>query len=175
MIDSKLIQVPVLNDICKQLYRVLKSVLMNEKKIALIRDTLRNLEKKKSRIKKIHKLVNRKIDRKFHLDLNELTPSEIDFEMGRRVNNLRENADPRVWINMKSGGNKVLKLILFPIFLIRMIFLKSFSILRDFIFYNNAMLVRLRKTDLRLSELEEKLSSVLDKEMYEECSGTSGE
>ncbi len=95
--------------------------------------------------------------------------------MGRRVNNLRENADPRVWINMKSGGNKVLKLILFPIFLIRMIFLKSFSILRDFIFYNNAMLVRLRKTDLRLSELEEKLSSVLDKEMYEECSGTSGE
>ena len=148
---------------------------MNEEKTALIRDILTGLEKKKSGIKQIHKLVNRKIDRKFHLDLNELTPSELDFEMGRRAANLRENADPRIYMNLKPGRNKLIKiLMLFP-FLIRMIFVKPISIIRDFIFFNNAMIVRMRKTDLRLSELEEKLSSVIDKEMYEEYSGTNGE
>ncbi|MCK5004941.1 MAG: hypothetical protein KAS21_07625, partial [Candidatus Aminicenantes bacterium] len=136
---------------------------------------LTGLEKKKSGIRQIHKLVNRKIDRKFHLDLNELTPSELDFEMGRRAANLRENADPRIYMNLKPGRNKLIKiLMLFP-FLIRMIFVKPISIIRDFIFFNNAMIVRMRKTDLRLSELEEKLSSVIDKEMYEEYSGTNGE
>ncbi len=135
---------------------------MNEENAALIRDTLNNLEKKRSGIKKIHKLVNRKIDRKFHLDINELTPSELDFEMGRRAANLRENADPRVYMNLKPGRNKLVKiLMLFP-FAIRMIFVKPVSIIRDFIFFNNAMIVRMRKTDTRLSELEEKLSSSLD-------------
>jgi len=141
---------------------MIEFILMNEEYTALIHDTLTNLESKRSEIKKIHKLVNRKIDRKFHLDLNELTPSELDFEMGRRANSLRENADPRIWINMKSGGSKALKLLLFPIFLIRMVFLKPLSIVRDFMFYNNAMFVRMRKTDSRLSELEEKLISSLD-------------
>ena len=154
---------------------MIEFILMNEEKIALIRDILTGLEKKKSGIRQIHKLVNRKIDRKFHLDLNELTPSELDFEMGRRAANLRENADPRIYMNLKPGRNKLIKiLMLFP-FLIRMIFVKPVSIIRDFIFFNNAMIVRMRKTDLRLSELEEKLSSVIDKEMYEEYSGTNGE
>ena len=154
---------------------MIEFILMNEEKIALIRDILTGLEKKKSGIRQIHKLVNRKIDRKFHLDLNELTPSELDFEMGRRAANLRENADPRIYMNLKPGRNKLIKiLMLFP-FLIRMIFVKPISIIRDFIFFNNAMIVRMRKTDLRLSELEEKLSSVIDKEMYEEYSGTNGE
>lgn len=135
---------------------------MNEEKAALINNSLKNLLRKRSSVKRVDKLINKKIDRKFHLDLNELTPSELDFEMGRRANNLRENADPRIWVNMKSGGNRVLKLLLIPVFLIRMIFLKPFSILRDFIFYNNAMLVRLRKTDSRLTELEDMLSSSLD-------------
>jgi len=135
---------------------------MNAEKITLIRDSLAILEKKRSGIKKIDKLVNKKIDRKFHLDLNELTSSELDFEMSRRAASLRENADPRIWINMKSGGNKVLKLLLLPIFFIRLVFLKPVSIIRDFIFYNNAVLIRLKKTDQRLAELETKASSSID-------------
>ncbi len=135
---------------------------MSEEKDTLIRDTLIKFEKKRQGIKKIHKLVNRKIDRKFHLDINDLTPTEIDFEMGRRAANLRENADPRVYINLKPGRNKLVKiLMLFP-FMLRMIFLKPVSIVRDFIFFNNAMMVRMRKTDLRLRELEEKLNSSPD-------------
>lgn len=154
---------------------MIEFILMNEEKTALIRDNLTTLVKKRSGIKKIHKLVNRKIDRKFHLDLNELTPSELDFEMGRRVANLRENADPRIYMNLKPRRNKLIKiLMLFP-FLIRMIFVKPVSIIRDFIFFNNAMIVRMRKTDLRLSDLEEKLSSVMDIEMYEEYSDQKGE
>ncbi len=148
---------------------------MNEEKISLVRDTLNNLEKKKSGIKKIHKLVNKKIDRKFHLDINDLTPSELDFEMGRRAANLRENADPRVYMNLKPGRNKLVKiLMLFP-FAIRMIFVKPISIIRDFIFFNNAMIVRMRKTDTRLSELEEKLSSSLDETGSDPAKEQNGE
>ena len=135
---------------------------MSLEKITLIRNYLLVLEKKRSGIKNIDKLVNKRIDRKFHLDLNDLTPSELDFEMSRRAASLKENADPRIWINMKSGGNKVLKLVLFPVFIIRMVFLKPVSIIRDFIFYNNAVLVRLKKTDLRLAELESKAISSID-------------
>ena len=44
------------------------------------------------------------------MDLNELTPSEIDFEMGRRAASLRENADPRVYLNLKPGRKKLVKM-----------------------------------------------------------------
>ena len=117
--------------------------------------------------KKIEKLVNRKIDRKYHLDLNELTPSEIDFEMGRRAASLRENADPRVYLNLKPGRNKFVKILMIIPFFFRMIFLKPVSIIRDFIFYNNAMLVRMRKTDERLSLMENKLNTAVDSGLSE--------
>lgn len=143
---------------------MLEFVLMNEEKAILIHNALKDLERERSGIKKITKLVNKKIDRKFHLDLNDLTPSELDFEMGRRAASLRENADPRVYINLKPGRNKLVKaLMIFP-FILRMIFVKPVSIIRDFIFFNNTMLVRMRKTDSRLTELEDKLSSSLDED-----------
>lgn len=141
---------------------MLEFILMNKEKAALIHDTLEDLERKISGIKKIPKLVNKKIDRKFHLDLNDLTPSELDFEMGRRVSSLRENADPRIYINLKPGRNKLVKIFMLLPFFLRMIFVKPVSIIRDFIFFNNAMIVRMRKTDARLTELEDKLSSSLD-------------
>ena len=141
---------------------MLEFILMNKEKAALIHDTLEDLERKRSGIKKIPKLVNKKIDRKFHLDLNDLTPSEIDFEMGRRVSSLKENADPRIYINLKPGRNKLVKIFMLLPFFLRMIFVKPVSIIRDFIFFNNAMIVRMRKTDSRLTELEDKLSSSLD-------------
>ena len=135
---------------------------MDREKTDLIRNALAVVERKRRKIKNIDKLVNRKIDRKFHLDLNELTPQELDFEMGRRAASLKENADPRVWINMKAGGNKAIKVLLLPVFFLRMVFLKPVSIIRDFIFYNNAMLVRMRKTDERLSRLENRLDASID-------------
>ena len=141
---------------------MLEFILMNKEKAALIHDALEGLKKKRSGIKKIPKLVNRNIDRKFHLDLNDLTPSEIDFEMGRRVSSLKENADPRIYINLKPGRNKLVKIFMLLPFFLRMIFVKPVSIIRDFIFFNNAMIVRMRKTDSRLTELEDKLSSSLD-------------
>ncbi len=145
---------------------MIKSILMNEEKSALIRRTLTNLEKKRSGIKKIDKLVNKKIDRKFHLDLNELTPSELDFEMGRRARNLRENADPRIYLNLKPGRKKIVKVFMLIPFFLRMIFVKPVSLIRDFIFFNNAMIVRMRKTDSRLSDLENRINtSIGDKEM----------
>jgi len=135
---------------------------MNGDKTKRIRDTLASLEKKRKRIQKIEKLVNRKIDRKFHLDLNELTPSEIDFEMGRRAASLRENADPRVYLNKIPGRNKMVKiLMIFPFFL-RLIFVKPVSIVRDFMFFNNALLVRMRNADERLSRMENRLNTALD-------------
>lgn len=141
---------------------MLEFVLMNKEKAVLIHDTLEDLKRKRSGIKKIPKLVNRNIDRKFHLDLNDLTPSELDFEMGRRISSLRENADPRVYINLRPGRNKLVKIFMLLPFCLRMIFVKPVSIIRDFIFFNNAMIVRMRKTDSRLTELEDKLRSSLD-------------
>ena len=141
---------------------MIKSILMNEEKTTLIRNSLIKLEKKRAGIKKIDKLVNKKIDRKFHLDLNELTSSELDFEMGRRAASLRENADPRIYLNLKPGRNKIVKVfMIFPFFL-RMIFVKPVSIIRDFIFFNNAMIVRMRKTDSRITDLENRINTSLD-------------
>ncbi len=142
---------------------MIKSILMNEDKTALIRNSLIKLEKKMSGIKKIDKLVNKKIDRKFHLDLNELTPSELDFEMGRRAASLRENADPRIYLNLKPGRKKIVKVFMIIPFFLRMIFIKPVSIIRDFIFFNNAMIVRMRKTDSRISDLENRINTLIDK------------
>ncbi len=134
---------------------------MNKEKAALIHKKIIELEKKISGIKKISGMVKGNIDRKFHLNIDELTPSELDFEMGRRVLNLRGNIDPRNYINLKNGRGKITKIIMLLPFLLRMIFIKPVSIIRDLIFLGNAMMVRMRKTDSRLSELENKLSSTI--------------
>jgi len=140
---------------------------MNKEKTILIHNKLTALEKKMSGVKCISTMINRKIDRKFHLNLNDLTPSELDFEMGRRVANLRENADPRVYMNLKPDRSKITKAIMLFPFLLRMIFVKPVGIIRDFIFFNNAMIVRLKKIDSRLTELENKLTSVANSSKFE--------
>ncbi len=135
---------------------------MNEEKATFIRNTLEALEEKRSGIKNIEKLAGKKIDRKFHLDLNDLTPSELDFEMGRRVSNLRENADPRVYLNLKPGRSRIKKIFMMIPFFFRIIFLKPVAIIRDFIFFNNAMIVRMRNSEARITELENKIYSSPD-------------
>ncbi len=141
---------------------MLKFISMNDERILIINVIKENLRKKKEKTKGIPKLINKNIDRKFHLELNELTPTELDFEMNKRAANIRENIDPRVYLNSKKTKNKFVKIMLIFPFLFRLIFIKPVTIFRDLIFFFNALIIRLRNTDLRLKEIEQKLNSISD-------------
>lgn len=138
--------------------------------LKLMNDEIRNIiESRKKELlslsensNDLEKIVGKKIDRIFNIDLNDLSPTEIDFEMGKRAARLKEELDPRVYVNRKPGRSRVTKILLIFPFILSLIFKKPFFILKDFIFFNNALLVRLRKADKRIEILEEEISKTKD-------------
>jgi len=120
------------------------------------------LEKDLINIKNMQKITGKKIDRRFDLDLNELTISELDFEMSKRAASIKEQLDPRIYTNRNAGGNKILKILLFIPFFFKLVFKGSIRIMKDFFFFNNALLIRMRKNDDKIEELEEKISAIED-------------
>ncbi|MEN8153999.1 MAG: hypothetical protein ABFR75_08235 [Acidobacteriota bacterium] len=136
--------------------------LMNAEIRNIIERKREELLQKQEKTKKFSKIAGEKIDRKFSIDLNDLTPTEIDFEMGKRASRIKEELDPRIYVNRKPGRSKVTKIFLIFPFFFSLIFKKPLYILKDFIFFNNALLVRLRMADKRIETLEEEVNVIKD-------------
>lgn len=120
------------------------------------------LQKELQDTKDFKKITGKNIDRDFKIDLNDLTISELDFEMRKRASSIRDQFNPGVYLNRKAGRNKLQKICLLIPFLFHFIFKGSVGILKDFMFFNNAMLIRMKKNDEKFSELEEKIAALKD-------------
>ncbi len=119
-------------------------------------------QKELFKTKDMHKITLKNIDREFTVDLNELSISELDFEMAKRASSIKEMLDPGKYVNGKPGRNRILKIMLLFPFLFRLVFKGTPRIIKDFMSYNNILAIRIRKTDERITELEENISSIKD-------------
>ena len=132
---------------------------MNEdikKEIIKIRE---ELEKKKKKIRSIQGLIKKQIDREFPLDFNELSETELDIEMGKRVVFLNENLNIINRINQKTG-NKLTKILLVIPYSIQFIFTKPIPIMKNYLQLNHILLIRLKRMNERLDKMESHLKDL---------------
>ncbi len=120
------------------------------------------LQNKLFKEKNINKIAGGKIDRDIHVDLNELTLSELDFEMSKRAASIKRRLDPRVYFAEKKINSKLIKVILLLPFSFRLLFKNLFLIIRDFMFFNNTLIIRQRKGEEEMSKMRETISELTD-------------
>jgi hypothetical protein len=118
----------------------------------------RDLEKKLDNVNDISDLVGNDIDREYPVDFNELSETELETEMAKRVVYLNENLNIINQINQKTG-NKVLKIILLAPYSIKLLF-KSVGIMKNYLQLNHIMLVRMKRMAERLEGIENRLNDL---------------
>ncbi len=148
---------------------------MDEKeKIAAQLKTLKEeISREKEGITCIKELVKDEIDRDFPIDLWELSPRELDQQMGSRLSFLNDDIDPRPDPGVITSHRKILGK---PIVFVKRIIMKlakaySDSILekqRRFneqsVVFHLASFVRFRHNEAKLKELEERIKDFEDKQ-----------
>lgn len=67
--------------------------LMNDEIIKIIEIKKKELLSLADNTKGLTRITGKKIDRVFNINLNDLSPTEIDFEMGKRAARLKEELD----------------------------------------------------------------------------------
>ena len=117
------------------------------------------LELERDNVGDIRELVKKEIDREYPLDFNELSETELDQEMGKRVVFLNETLNIIHRINEKTN-NKLLKMLLFFPYAIRMIITKPVALMKNYLQLNHILLVRMNKINERLDQLEEQLKDI---------------
>ena len=118
----------------------------------------KDLEKKLDQVKDISELVGKDIDREYPIDFNDLSESELETEMAKRVVYLNENLNIINQINQRAG-NKIVKLILLAPYSIKLLF-KSVGIMKNYLQLNHIMLVRMKKMTDRLDSIEARLNDL---------------
>lgn len=124
-----------------------------------ITETREALEKKMEKIKNIEKLVKKEIDREYPLDFEELSDIELENEMGKRVVYLNENLNIINKINRKTG-NKLIKILLLLPYALHFVITKPISIMKNYLQLNHILLIRLRRIDERLGQMEVRLNDL---------------
>ena len=121
--------------------------------------TREELEKKLNGIKDISELVGKNIDREYPQDFNELSETELDAEMGKRVVFLNENLNIINKINQKTS-NKIVKLLLFLPYSIHFMLTKPVLLMKNYLQLNHILLVRLKRMAERLDRIEARLEDL---------------
>lgn len=132
---------------------------MNEDIKKEIIKTREELEKKLNGVKDISELVGKNIDREYPQDFNELSETELDAEMGKRVVFLNENLNIINKINQKTG-NKIVKLLLFLPYLIHFMLTKPVVLMKNYLQLNHILLVRLKRMAERLDRIDARLEDL---------------
>ena len=132
---------------------------MNEDIKKEIIKTREELEKKLNGIKDISELVGKNIDREYPQDFNELSETELDAEMGKRVVFLNENLNIINKINQKTS-NKIVKLLLFLPYSIHFMLTKPVLLMKNYLQLNHILLVRLKRMTERLDRIETRLEDL---------------
>ncbi len=129
---------------------------MNEDIKKEIIKTREELEKKLDKVKNISELVGKNIDREYPQDFNELSETELDTEMGKRVVFLNENLNIINKINQKTS-NKIIKLLLFLPYSFHFMLTKPVVLMKNYLQLNHILLVRLKRMSERLDRIEARL------------------
>lgn len=136
---------------------------MNERIDPEIREEIararKDLEQKLDRVKDISELVGKDIDREYPLDFNELSESELDTEMAKRVVYLNENLNIINRINQKTC-NKIVKLLLLIPYSIQLVFVKPLGLMKNYLQLNHIQLVRMKRMADRLDGIEARLNDL---------------
>jgi len=132
---------------------------MNEDIKKEIIKTREELEKKLDKVKDISELVGKNIDREYPQDFNELSETELDAEMGKRVVFLNENLNIINKINQKTS-NKIVKLLLFLPYSIHFMLTKPVLLMKNYLQLNHILLVRLKRMAERLDRIEARLEDM---------------
>ncbi len=132
---------------------------MNEDIKKEIIKTREKLEKKLDKVKDISELVGKNIDREYPQDFNELSETELDAEMGKRVVFLNENLNIINKINQKTS-NKIVKLLLFLPYSIHFMLTKPVLLMKNYLQLNHILLVRLKRMAERLDQIEARLEDM---------------
>ena len=117
----------------------------------------KDLEKKLDRVKDISELVGKEIDREYPLDFNELSETELDTEMAKRVVYLNENLNIINKINRKTG-NKIFKLFLLIPYSIQLLLVKPMGLMKNYLQLNHILLIRMKRMADRLNGIEARLN-----------------
>lgn len=132
---------------------------MNEDIKKEIIKTREELEKKLDGVKDISELVGKNIDREYLQDFNELSETELDVEMGKRVVFLNENLNIINKINRKTSS-KIVKLLLFLPYSIHFMLTKPVLLMKNYLQLNHILLVRLKRMAERLDRIEARLDDL---------------
>lgn len=132
---------------------------MDEEVKEVIEKARIDLEKQRDKIKDVSKLVKKKIDREYPVDYNEFSDTELEDEMGRRIIRLNENLNIIHRINQRTG-NKLVKILLLLPYLIHFVFTKPLIIMKDYLAINHLLLIRLKRMDEKLTDLQTRLLDV---------------
>jgi hypothetical protein len=132
---------------------------MNEDIKKEIIKTREELEKKLDKVKDISELVGKNIDREYPQDFNELSETELDAEMGKRVVFLNENLNIINKINQKTSI-KIVKLLLFLPYSIHFMLTKPVLLMKNYLQLNHILLVRLKRMTERLDRIEARLEDL---------------
>lgn len=125
----------------------------------VIDKTRADLEKERAKIKDISKLVKKKIDRDHPIDYNEFSDTELEDEMVRRIIRLNENLNIIHRINQRTQ-NKLLKILLLVPYIIHFFLTKPISVLKDYTAINHLLLIRMKRMDEKLTNLQTRLMDV---------------
>ena len=117
----------------------------------------KDLEQKLDRVKDISELVGKDIDREYPVDFNELSETELDTEMAKRVVYLNENLNIINKINRKTS-NKIFKLFLLIPYSIQLLLVKPMGLMKNYLQLNHILLVRMKRIADRLDGIEARLN-----------------
>jgi len=117
----------------------------------------KDLEQKLDRVKDISELVGKDIDREYPLDFNELSETELDTEMAKRVVYLNENLNIINKINQKTS-NKFVKLLLLIPYSIQLLLVKPMGLMKNYLQLNHILLIRMKRMADRLDHIEARLN-----------------
>lgn len=143
-----------------------------------IRQLKEELLRQKEQLGSINEWVKEEIDRDFHLDLWELSPRELDSEMGDRLTFLNSDVDPRPDVSNITSHRRFTGrfIVRFKRLVMRLVRMYTDHLAENLIRFNEqsvafhlASFIRFRRNEEKLNALREKLKTMEeDRELLSE-------
>jgi uncharacterized protein (DUF342 family) len=127
------------------------------------------LAQRRDRLQSVEELVKDPIDRDFAVDLWQLSPRELDAEMGDRLSALNDSIDPRPTRDSITSHRRILGK---PVVLVKKLVMRLFQPAIDTMLekqrqfneqavaFHLASFIRLRQNERTIKELEERLAEL---------------
>lgn len=138
------------------------------KETSLLKD---HIYKKIDNLPTIEKILNKKIDRDFPLNIPQLSETELDYEIFKRTRDLNENLfsikykyielfENSKVLSLKLFNNKIIKFLFYPLFILFFISRRIGVFFESFIILNHIIPYRQKKYNLKIRDLEGQINNL---------------